>query len=202
MNKHRLARIISFAFHPIVFALLVPFLIVYKESASITYGLKWTFFSSFFLFLAGGLFFFLRPKSQIKDMDQDFDIAHKENRHIFYSICALISLMYFIISVIFKGVFFPLSNIALGMLLGIISFDIINYYVKISIHAAVVTAYILTFYFLYGLLPFLGVAWTLPVILWSRLYLKKHTKLELLTGVMMGASITLITIIIARVLKP
>jgi len=198
MNKHRLARLISFALHPIVFALLVPFLVVYKESASLIYGLKWTFFSSFFLFLAGGLFFFLRPKSVTEDMDRDLDISHKENRHIFYSICAFFAVIYFIISIIFKGVFFPLSNIALGLILGIITFDILNYYIKVSIHAAVVSAYIVTFYFLYGLLPFLGVAWTLPLIIWSRLYLKKHTKTELFAGVVMGIAITLVTLLIAR----
>lgn len=202
MNKYRFARLVSFAFHPAVFAILVPFLVVYKESASILYGLKWAFFSSFFLFIAGGLFFILRPKAIQEDTDRDFDIAHKENRHMFYSIAALFAVLYFIISLIFKGVFFPLSIVALGILFGIILFDVLNYYIKVSVHAAVVTAYIITFGVLYGILPFLGVVWTLFLVIWSRLYLKKHTNAELLAGVLMGTVVTLATIIISRQILP
>lgn len=202
MNQHRFARLISFAFHPVIFALLVPFLVVYKESASVLYGLKWAFFSSFFLFIAGSIFFVLRPRSVVKDMDHDFDISHKENRHILYSICALFAIIFFIISLIFKGAFFSLSIVALGIILGIVLFDLLNFYIKVSVHAAIVTAYIVTFGILYGLLPFLGVAWVLLLVVWSRLYLKKHTPVELLTGVIMGASITLITVFIGRHLVP
>ena len=198
MNKHRFARLVSFAFHPVVFALLVPFLIVYKDSASILYGLKWAFFSSFFLFLSAGLFFILRPRKVALDMDQDLDISHKENRHIFYSVSALIAVVYFIISIMFKGIFFPLSILALGIILGILLFDLLNYYIKASVHAAVATAYIVTFGILYGLLPFLGVAWVLLLVIWSRLYLKKHTYTELLAGIIGGGIITLITVFISR----
>lgn len=201
MNRALVARIISFALHPVLFALLVPFLVVYKESANIMYGLQWTFFSSFFLFLAAALFFILYPKSKIGDIDRDLDISHKENRHIFYSICAFISILFFIISVLFKGFFFPLSIISLGLLLGIISFDLLNYYLKVSIHVAIATAYIVTFYVLYGFWPFLGVVWILPVIIWARLYLKKHTKKEVIAGVVLGAFIVLVTVFIGKQLS-
>lgn len=202
MNKHRFARLVSFAFHPVVFAILVPFLIVYKETASVLYGLKWAFISSFFLFVAGGLFFILRPKTVVNDMDEDFDIAHKENRHMFYSIAALFAVLYLIVSLIFKGIFFPLSIVALGILLGIIFFDLLTYYIKASVHAAIVTAYSITFGMLYGFLPFLGVVWTLFLVIWSRLYLKKHTNTEILAGIIGGALITLATIFISRQLVP
>lgn len=201
MNKHTFARIVSFALHPVIFAILVPFLVVYKDSANILYGLKWTFFSSFFLFLAAGLFFILYPKKRFGDIDRDFDISHKENRHIFYSICAFIAIIFFIISALFKGFFFPLSIVALGMLFGIILFDLVNYYLKISVHVAVVTAYVFTFYVLYGFLPFLGVVWVWPVIVWARLHLKKHTKKEALAGAVLGGLIVLITVFIGRQLS-
>jgi hypothetical protein len=198
MNKHLFARLISYAFHPILFAILVPFIVIYKESASLIYGLKWAFFSSFFLFIAAGLFFIIRPRNVIRDMDQDFDISHKENRHIFYSICALCGIVYFILAILFKGVFFSLSIISLGIILGIIVFDLLNYYIKVSVHVAIVTAYLVTFAALYGIIPLLGVVWILPFMIWSRLYLKKHTKKEVVAGFILGLGIPLLTVIISR----
>lgn len=202
MNLHRFARLISFALHPVVFAVLVPFLVVYKESASLLYGLKWAFIASFFLFSASSIFFLVRTPDVIKDMDNDMDISKKEHRHILYSVFALFAIIFFVVSLLFKGVFFPLSIVALGMIFGIVLSDLLNYYIKVSIHAAVVTAYIITFGVLYGLLPFFGVAWILFLIVWSRLYLKKHTTTELLAGIILGAFVTIATVYVGRHLVP
>lgn len=196
MNKERFAKIVSFAMHPIVFALLVPFLVIYKQSASLLYGLKWTFFCSFFLFLVMAGLFFVRKKEFLSDID----ISDKDQRHIFYSIATLAGILFFIAALIFKGVFFPLSVVSLGIVLGVVIFDLINYYMKISIHAAIVCAYIITFGMLYGFWPFVAVSWILPLVAWSRLYLKKHTKMELIVGALAGACITLATFLIGKLL--
>lgn len=192
--KLKIAKLISFVFHPVLLALLIPFLFVFKETASFSYGLKWVFFSSFFLFLTAAGFFFVRPKKFFSD----FDISIKEERHMFYSISLLTAVLYFIASLLFKGILFPLSIVALGIILGIVVLDITTYYMKVSIHMAVASAYTVTIAMLFGAIPFLGFVWILPLMGWSRLRMDKHTDKELLAGMFLGTGITIITFFIGR----
>lgn len=192
--KLKIAKLISFVFHPVLLALLIPFLFVFKETANFSYGLKWLFFSSFFLFLTAGGFYFVRPKKFFSD----FDISIKEERHMFYSISLLTAVLYFIASLLFKGILFPLSIVALGIILGIVILDIMNYYMKVSIHMTVATAYTVSIAILFGIAPFFGFIWILPLMGWSRLHLHKHTDRELLAGMFLGAGVTIATFFIGR----
>ncbi|MGH7245368.1 MAG: hypothetical protein ACREGI_00355 [Candidatus Levyibacteriota bacterium] len=194
--KHKLARFISLAFHPIIFAIIMPFFVVYKETTNVLYGLEWTGFSLLFLIFALIAFFLVRPKEFLSD----FDISKKEQRHIFYSISALTAILYFITALIFKGVFFPLSIVAIGILLGIVIFDICTYYMKISIHTAVIAAFVVTEGMAYGFMPFLIVVWILPLMVWSRVSMKKHTIYEAIAGIVVGSLITFLTFFIAKIL--
>ncbi|SRR5258706_790335 len=194
--KKRLAQIISFVFHPVIFSLLAPFLVIYKYSNNVFYGIEWMGFSALFLILVLAIFYVVRPK----EFFSDFDITHKEKRHIFYSIALLVAVLYFIISLIFKGIFFPLSLVALGIILGLVIFDIATYYMKVSIHTAIVCAYAITAGILYGLAPFIiGIA-ILVAVGWSRILLKRHTKQEVLAGIILGAAVTFITLFVSKFL--
>src|SRR5258706_16143727 len=105
--KKRLAQIISFVFHPVIFSLIAPFIVIYKYSNNFFYGIEWMGFSALFLILVLAIFYIVRPK----EFFTDFDITHKEKRHIFYSIALLVAVLYFIISLIFKVIFFLMSLI-------------------------------------------------------------------------------------------
>lgn len=196
MNLRRFAHIVSFVFHPVLFSLFIPFLIVHKKTGDILYSLKWTFFSAGFLLIAVAIFYFVRPKEFLKD----FDITQREQRHIFYSITLLAAVLYFIASLIFKGILFPLSIISLGLILGLVSFDIVNYYIKASIHMAVVSAYVVSIALIYGLVPFFAFVWLLVVVGWARLYLSRHSEAEVLAGMLLGAFIPIVTYFIAQLL--
>ena len=193
MSK-KAARLISFIFHPIVFALLIPFLFVYEKTTDLAYGLKWMIFSLFFLFITLLIFYLLRPK----EFFSDFDISIKEQRHLFYSTALLTAVLYFIAALLFKGILFPLSIVALGIILGLVVFDISNYYIKVSIHMAVSTAYTVTIAMLFGLVPFFIFIWILPLMAWARLTLHKHTSKELLAGMLLGEVVTIATFLIGR----
>lgn len=189
MTVRRFAHLISFIFHPVFFSLFIPFLIAHKITGSIAYGLKWTIFSAVFLLIAIIIFYFVRPKEFLSD----FDITHREQRHIFYSITLLAAVLYFIAALVFKGILFPLSIVSLGMILGLVSLDLINYYIKASIHMAVVTGYVVTVAIIYGLLPFFGFLWLILLVGWSRLYLSRHSQKEVLAGMMLGTFIPIVT---------
>src|SRR5258708_39938219 len=97
--KTKFAVFISFLFHPVIFALLVPFLEVYRHTSNVGYSLKWMFFSAFFLFLALGLFFLIRPS----DFFSDFDIFKRENSVVFIRFSSFMAVFFFIPSSWLKG---------------------------------------------------------------------------------------------------
>lgn len=194
--KHTLARYISFILHPFLFAFIIPFIVVYHNTQDIEYGLKWTIFTVFFVIIGFIVFFILRPV----DVLTDFDLSHRTKRPIFYSTALLFAIVYFIISIIFKGIFFPLSIVSIGVILGIVLFELVNFYIKASIHEGMISACITTVGLLYGLPAFLAIVWMPFALGWSRLVLKKHTKTEIITGGFLGSVISLITFAIAHIL--
>lgn len=194
--KRRVANLISLIFHPVIFAFLIPFIIVYKQTANFNYGIEWMLFTSIFVFAAIMLLFFLRPV----DVMTDFDLSSRTKRPIFYAIALLFSVLYFIIAIIFKGIFFPLSIVGLGIILGIVIFELVNFYIKASIHAGVICAYVITFGLLFGFVPALALAWIPFVVGWARIYLHKHTRTEFITGGAIGSMVTFATFAIERIL--
>lgn len=194
--KYTLARFTSFIFHPVFFTLLIPFLVIYHRTASVFDGIEWMLFSSIFLVLAVVVFFFLQPVEFLTD----FDLSKKEKRPIFYSITLFFAVLYFITAIIFKGIFFPLTIVSLGIILGIVLFELANFYLKVSIHSAIASAYVVTMFVLFGPLPGVLMIWIPLAVAWSRLILKKHTKYEVLSGAILGCTVALATFALAKIL--
>lgn len=194
MNKTLLAEIISFLFHPIVFALFVPFLIIYHQTANAYYSLEWMGVSAFFLIIACIVFFLTRRK----EFFSDFDIAKKEKRFAFYSISCIICIVYFIMAVLYKGIFFSLTILSLGIVIGLIILEMVNFYLKVSLHETVVAAFAVTVGLLYGFGAFFLSLWLVVLVGWARFKLKKHTRQELFVGIIVGCLITLITYAIGK----
>lgn len=194
--KHKLAEIASIVFHPLLFILLIPFLVVYKETANVLYGLKWLIFVCFFLFASLFVFFLIQPIEFLTD----FDISQRQKRPVFYTVGLLFAILFFLVAVFLKGIFFPLTIVSLGIILGIIIFELANFYLKVSIHNAIVTAFSITFGILFGYWTFVFFAWLPILMIWSRVTLKKHTFLEALTGCILGGVVTLLTFAIAKML--
>lgn len=183
------ARFLSYIFHPVFFFLIMPFLVVYRQTSSELYAIKWTVFSSVFIFFGLLLILF----EVIKGDFSDFDVSKKEQRQKFFMILLILGLVYLSSAFIFKGVFFSLSFISLGITLGIIIFAIISRFTKASIHVAVSCAFVLSMSLFYGKGVFSAIVWLVPLIMWARLYLKKHTVSEVFAGGILGILITLLT---------
>lgn len=194
MKKLLLAEIISFLFHPVLFFFFMPFLIVYHTSQSGLYALKWQFFSSVFIFI--GLLIYLWGRW--KGVYSDFDLSKKEERAKFYSRIWPLALLYVLIAVFFKGIYFPMSIIALGLFVALIIFSAINQYTKASIHVAVSSAYATTVGIIYGPLALFFASLIVPCVIWSRIRLKRHKESETMVGAIFGICIPLVMFIIAR----
>ena len=187
--KYFIAESISSLFHPAIFFLIMPFLIVYRETASTIYAFKWEVFSALFVFIAIAIILVGRKKGVFSDCD----LSKKEERYEFYALLLFFGVVYVAIALFFKGIFFPMSFISLGIIVGIVVLNIVNRYVKASNHIAVSSAFAATIGLLYGFEYFLAALWIVPLNAWARLYLKKHTKNEVFTGGALGIAITLLT---------
>ena len=190
------ARFISLAFHPVIFTLFTPFLVVYRESWNLWYSIRWTLFTTGFLILALFIFYLMRPK----EFFSDFDIYKREQRVAFYTIGCIMAVLYFIVAVYFKGFFFSLSALSLGILIGLVLLEVINFYIKASIHVAVACSFVVTMGVLYGGMIFLAIWWLAPLVAWSRYALKKHTLPEITAGALFGGFVTGLTFFIGKLL--
>lgn len=194
--KKLLAYIISYLFHPALFFLLMPFLLVYRQTGSILYALKWQIFSSAFIFL-GVILIFMEI---IRGDFSDFDITKKDERLRFYVLLLILGILYITSATYFKGVLFPLSIISIGLSVGVILFAILNRFIKSSVHFAVACAFIITNSILFGIKAFYLTVWIIPFVVWARIVLKKHTIFETLMGGFLGIIVTLGTFLLAKYL--
>lgn len=188
------ARLVSYLFNPFFFFLVMPFFVVYKQTASELYAIKWMIFSSVFISIGILLIVFEVLKGEFSD----FDISKKEQRQKFFFILLVLGLIYLSIALLFKGPFFSISIISLGIAFGIIIFAIISKFLKASIHVGVVCAFVVSMSILYGIGALYATIWLVPLLIWARIYLKKHTPVEVLAGGVIGIGITFLTFILGK----
>lgn len=189
-----LARFLSLLFHPVNFLVPMPFFLVYKQTADSRYALKWEIYSFLFIILGIALFIWGRKKGFFSDQD----LSKREERYLFYRLIFFLTLFYLVSAVFFKGILFPISIAAFGIVLGLLLFEIVNRYLKVSIHVGVASAFVIAMTLLYGPKILILTVWIIPLTLWSRLALKKHTAQETLVGGLLGVFITIITFLLGR----
>ncbi|PKP58637.1 MAG: phosphoesterase PA-phosphatase [Candidatus Altiarchaeales archaeon HGW-Altiarchaeales-2] len=123
-----------------------------------------------------------------KNENTEYDLPNKEDRVIPY-ILAIISyltgtiiLYFFNAPLLTIGLMFCyFSNTLLAFL--------INFFWKISAHSIGVTGPATALVFAFGYIGFIY-ALILPFVMWSRIYLKKHTLLQVITGALLGFVLT------------
>lgn len=189
------AKLVSVIFHPAILILFLPFLVVYRQTESSLYALKWQMFSALFVFLAGFLVFL----GEQLGVFSDSDLTKRKERSKFYTMAIILLLLYISVVLFFKGIFSPLVIIAFGALLGVVFFAIINHVFKISLHSGVACSFVITVGILYGINVFFATIGIVPLLIWSRLALKKHTLIEAISGGLLGGTITIATYIIGKI---
>lgn len=192
----KIAQLLSFIFSPITFLFITPYVVVHSQIPSRLYAIKWALFSG--IFIATGVFFIIFGR--VFGMFSDFDISRREERIRIYIVAWILVVLYWLCALFFKGIFFPISIIAFGLLVGIFLFTVINRFIKASIHTGLACAFIITASILWKGDNYLKVIWILPLIAWSRIYLKKHTIKEVIAGGILGSVLTFITFLLAKFL--
>ncbi|CEG13514.1 Phosphoesterase PA-phosphatase related protein [groundwater metagenome] len=118
----------------------------------------------------------------------EYDLPHKEDRVIPYMLAIISYLTGTIVLYFFNA---PLLTIGLMFCYfsnTLIAF-LINFCYKISAHSMGVTGPTTALVFAFGYIGFIYTL-ILPFVMWSRIYLKKHTVLQVITGALLGFVLT------------
>lgn len=190
------AHLVSFIFNPLFFFLVMPYIVVYKQTSDSFYALKWWIFSLAFIVSAG----ILLVLSKRRKIISDYDLSNKDERAKFYIVLCLLGFTYLFLSLFFKGIYFPLSIMASGIFFALIVFMLTNKYVKSSVHVAVTCAFVITLNVLFKEKVLMIAVLLVPLVAWSRLFLKRHTLSEVLVGGLLGTVITVATFLFGKYL--
>lgn len=188
------AKAVSIIFSPILFLLIIPYYLVYIQTGSSSVALAWGIFSA--LFVVIGLV--LIVIGRIKKVYSDLDLSHQEERARFYRYLWYLSFSYLLVTLFLNGV---LALLAFGIVFATIALTYINKHIKASIHMAVVWGFFITVILIEkNLMSFLEGIIIIPLVAWSRLYLKRHTMREIVVGSLIGIGVTLLTFILWKIL--
>lgn len=191
MKKNVLAEAISKIFDPVALAMIILLVAIYK-SYSMSFNLQITW-SMIVVILNGLLPFLFYIKYLKKGYNFDSPLSqekHRERIKIFYVL--LVVVVVEVVVLYFTGGYQPLLAVFTGGFLATILAIIITYYWKISLHAAVVTFFVVMIMIIFGFQYWYAV-FLIPIVFWSRLALKRHTLLQLLAGMMLAIVIMLET---------
>lgn len=180
-----LARLLSSVFNPVILFLPIPYLVVLRTTDNIEVAIKWTFFSWIFIFSIAAFIYYQVKRGRFSN----FDVSDRKDRPLLFSFVAIVSFIYISTLLILNG---PISMIliTIGIILGLVILDIINKYVKASIHVASVTCILLSITILAGF-QYVFVLILIPFVAWSRVRLKRHTPVETIIGAIFGVCLTL-----------
>lgn len=185
-DKMRLktAKLISTFSHPIVlFPASVPFFVVrtqFNEEKILV-----LFPVLFILAIPVVYFFYALRKKKISD----WELTHREERYPIFAlslICGGASLL-----ILWKVATSALFTLALIFYLAGILVTIINFYWKISVHTAGITAGAIAFNFLFQNPVYHYLYFVIPLVVWSRHEEKKHTAAQTIGGVVLGGVVAL-----------
>lgn len=188
-----LAKIISILISPPMLLFPAPFMLVYDQTGNLSYSILWTSVSNFFLFL---MIAFVLIGIYI-GVFSDFDVTNRKERPTLVIGSVVVVFLYIFILIFLKG---PriLGIVSSGLLIGALLVNILDRWLKVSIHTASVASFTLGLVILYGV-NFIPLLLLIPIMAWSRLTLKKHTLAETITGGFLGFILTIIVYITAKV---
>lgn len=180
---HTIARVLSFILNPIFILIPIPFLLAYRQTYNIQVAFFWTIIS-FALLGVIGLFMLF---SVWRGVFSDLDVSKQRQRPFLFLIAFLVTFLYWLLLFYFNGPKILLVAV-LGILLSIVFITIVNRKIKASLHMATITAVLLTIGILYNVSIITLIL--LPILAWSRVYIKRHSVSETIVGMSSGAFVT------------
>ena len=183
--KITFARYISLILNPLAIAIFAPFVVVYRTTENFDITVKWTLYTLCFIFLLG-CFVLVGVK---KNKFTDIDVSKREQRPLVFLV-VIVSASFYLLTLFLLKAPIILSVLAISIIVGIAFAYVINRRIKASMHVASVTAFTIpvalslqnSYVFLLLLIPLVS---------WARLVTKRHTLPEVITGGVVGATLSL-----------
>jgi membrane-associated phospholipid phosphatase len=176
-----LARIFSTVCNPFVTAIVLYVILAHAYATDTLTFWSWLFVSAFFSSLGPMLYVLLLYWSgRVSDLDMS---VRREREEVF----SIFVISYFLGTLSLYAMHAPpiiYASMA-GYTAAAFLVQIITRYWKISTHALGITAPLVALVVLYGKQP-LPFALLIPIVGWSRVYLKAHTIAQVLAGTLLG----------------
>ncbi|MCJ7605417.1 MAG: phosphatidic acid phosphatase [Dehalococcoidales bacterium] len=185
--KDKLARLTSGIFNPFLLSIIVIILLAFKESTDTLYSLKWAGIS--LAFSALPVLLAVWWLVHLKKLDGVFNNP-REQRNRIYVMATLLGAIGFAIMWVFDPPQLLRATFTAG-LVAILVFMIINFFWKISLHTAFISATATLITLVYGA-PGAITLLLLPAVGWSRIALKQHTISQVTAGAVCAAGIVLV----------
>lgn len=182
--SRKLAQAISLIFNPFLLGIIVVLIAVNKTTMN--EDLKMAWYAAILIingFIPAVVYFSLSKLGYVFDDSLDNIKVHRHRILLLASLLFLVTIEFLIL--VFSGGHQPLLAVFFGGMSTIILGIIITYFWKISWHSAGSTFFSAMFIFIYGW-QFWYIFLMLILVIWSRLYLKRHTPWQLLAGVMIA----------------
>ncbi|MBD5655201.1 MAG: phosphatase PAP2 family protein [Candidatus Eremiobacteraeota bacterium] len=177
-----LARIFSTICNPFVTALALFVIVAHQEAHGIAAFWSLLFTSTFFTSIGPMLYvLWLYSTDRIADLDMSVRSERERVFGVFVVFYAAGTLVLYLL----KAPALMTASMA-GYAAASLVVQYITRYWKISTHALGITAPLVVMIYLYGLqpLPFLVLV---PIVCWSRVWLRAHTVLQVIAGTVLGA---------------
>lgn len=181
----RVAEIISFIFNPIFLLVLLPSFLLYREPEDMHLATVWSLYTLVFLVLISGFLWY----GVHKKIFTDFDVSHKEQRPLLFLVCFIALAVYLGGILLFSGPSI-LAVIAVCLLVGILFVSVVNRRIKASMHLATLSAMIIPYVVVNRGWSYLLLS-LIPVVAWSRVTLKRHTRNEVIVGSIVGTLLSI-----------
>ena len=182
--KERLSRLTSNILNPFLVSLIVMLLLAFKDAASTTDAIKWVLISVVLSVLP--VLVVVIYLVRCKKLNGIF-INPREQRNGIYILASVLGAISCGVLWYFRAPKLLAVTFTAG-LVAIVIFMAINYFWKISLHTAFMAAAVAVLIMVYGV----TVAWTfilLPLVAWSRMELKQHSAMQVMTGAILAAAI-------------
>ena len=190
----QIAQAVSFIFHPFLIAPLAIALVLYLSSGDFFAAFWWAALCT--LLFTIPLVLFLVYKLARKELT-DVDISVREQRHGFYLFGAACMLVCFGVLLWLKAPQVVLE-IFIGGLLTVIIFALTTRFLtKISVHAGAMAAATVATAF-YSWPWAIALAAATALVIWSRLTLKRHTSVEIISGVTIAGGILFLAMLVQK----
>ena len=177
------AKIIAFIFNPLVILIPVPYFLVNESGGNPRYSLEWMLVSFVYIFI---FFLFILFGMKV-GFFSDLDVSKRKERFLLFSFAILLTILYLLILYLFRApeiLFIGAFSVAIGLSI----VEIVNRYIKASIHTATLSALFTGLVLAENWLFLLGFI-LIPVIAWSRIKTKNHTPKETFVGFVLGVVI-------------